>query len=149
MTAGFYGYMLKNAGEKFGWDIINDLSVSIFRDFGYLKTKEYLQKQVPIHLDARGPVDVFMAALISTSNPEYKFESIQYDETKTIIRLFGTCRYYKIASKLGIESYLALPIGKPWFEAIIQELNINCSVKVEKRFQNKDGSCDYQFMFEM
>lgn len=147
MAAAFYGYMLKNAGEKFGLDIINDLSISVLRDLGYFKTKEYLKKDIPIHLDARGPGDVLMATLISTSSPQYKFEFIKYDKTETIIRFFGTCRYYKIASKLGIQSHLTLPVAKPWFEGIIEELKINCSIETETKFQNTDGSCEFLLIF--
>ncbi len=147
MAAAFYGYMLKNMGARFGMDVIDETSISVVRDFGYLKTKEYLQKNVPVHLDARGPGEVLMAALISTSNPEYKVEFIQYEEAKTVIRLFGTCRYYKMASKLGIQSYLSLPIIKPWFESIVEELKINCSIEVEKKFQNTDGRCEFHFVF--
>ena len=120
VTAGFYGLALKHAGLSCGWDKIDGVSRSLFRELGHMKAAEAAEMGIDLPKDSRAPSMVFITAVFTIS-PEYHFEFLKYTPQETVMRIFGACRYYRIAKRLNIESYLAWPVLAPFFEGIAEE----------------------------
>ena len=148
VTAGFYGLAMKHAGLICGWDKVDGLSRSLFRELGRLKAAEAAQMGIELPKDSRAPAMVFITAVF-TSSPEYHFEFQKYTPGETVIRIFGACRYYRIAKRLNIESYLTWPVLAPFFEGIAEEAAAGCSVSMEVRSLADDGTCEYVARFVM
>jgi len=146
VTAAFYGFTLKYIGEQCGWDKVDPISRSLFRELGRLKTIEAQEMEVDIPGDTRALAIVLISA-IYTSSPEYNFETLKYTPEETVMRIFGSCRYFRIAKKLKIETYLSWPTLIPFFEGIAQQVDIECEVKMEIRNLENDGRCDYLARF--
>ncbi len=141
VTAGFYGFALKHVGQQCGWDKVDSISKSVFRELGQLKTKELHESGIEIPRDTRALAVVFIAALYNAS-PEYNFEFQKYTPEETVMRILGASRYFRIAKKLGIESHISWPVLVPFFEGIAQQIGIECKVEIETRRIEDDGQCD-------
>jgi CRP-like cAMP-binding protein len=141
VSAAFYGLMLKHIGEQFGWIEADNISKSVFRELGQLKTREALEGGVELPKDSRAPALVFITAVHSAS-PEYNFEVFEYLPDRTVIRVFGFSRYNRIAKKLGIEQHLTWPELTPFFEGVAQEMGISCKVQAELKELGVGGQYD-------
>jgi hypothetical protein len=148
VTAGFYGFALKHAGLECGFDKLDPISKSLFRELGRLKTMEAREKGIDLPKDTRALAMVFITAVF-TSSPEYRFEFLKFTPQETVVRIFGACRYYRIAKKLNIESYLTWPVLTPFFEGIAEEVGAKCVITVDIRALEEDGTCDYIAKFAM
>ena len=148
VTAGFYGLSLKHAGLSCGWDKIDGISNALFQELGRMKAAEAVETGIDLPKDSRALSMVFITAVF-TSSPEYRFEFLKYTPQETVMRIFGACRYYRIARKLNIESYLTWPVLAPFFEGIAEGAGIGCSVSMEVRKLGDDGTCDYVAKFVM
>ena len=141
VTASFYGFTLKHIGKQCGWDKVDSISKSLFRELGQLKTNEAIQRGVEVPRDARALAIVFISA-IYTSSPEFNFEILKYDPKETVMRIFGASRYLRIAKKLNIDGYLSWPVLISFFEGIAQQVGIECKVEMETKKLEDDGRCD-------
>ena len=146
VTAGFYGFLLKHVGLQCGWDKVDDISKSLFRELGNLKAAEAIENNVEIPNDTRALAIVFITAVF-TSSPEYNFEFMEYAPEKTVMRIFGACRYYRIAKKLNIASHLTWPTLTAFFEGIAEYFEISCNITMEVKDIHDDGKCDYLATF--
>ncbi len=141
VTAGFYGFTLKHIGKQCGWDRVDSISKSLFREIGGLKTKEAIERGVEVPRDARGLAVICISA-IYTSSPEFNFEILKYEPEETLMRLFGASRYFRIARRLDIDRYLSWPVLIPFFEGIAQQIGIKCKVEMETKKLEDGGECD-------
>ncbi len=141
VTASFYGFTLKHIGKQCGWDKVDSISKSLFRELGQLKTTEAIQRGVEVPRDSRALAIVFISA-IYTSSPEFNFEILKYDPKETVMRIFGASRYLRIAKKLNIDGYLSWPVLISFFEGIAQQIGIECKVEMETKKLEDDGRCD-------
>lgn len=146
VTAGFYGIGLKQAGLQCGWERIDGVSKALFHELGQLKAVEAREIGIALPQDVRAIAMVFITAVF-TSSPEYNFEFPAYSPAETIMKISGKCRYYRIARKLGIDRYLTWPTLTTFFEGIAAELKIECSVEMQVRKLEDDGTCDYLAIF--
>lgn len=146
VVAAFYGFILEHVGERFGWQAMDDISRTLFRELGQLKTREALERGVDVPRDSRAPGLVFIIAVF-TASPEYNFELVQYTPGKTVLRVCGISRYDRIAKKLDIEQYLSWPVLTPFFEGVAQELGIDCRIDIDGRGLGPEGQCDCYFTF--
>jgi CRP-like cAMP-binding protein len=146
VSAAFYGLMLANVGDRFGWKEADAISKSVFRKLGQLKTKEALELGVDVPKDSRALALVFITAVHSAS-PEYNFEVFEYLPEETTIRVFGISRYDRIAKKLDIERYLTWPELVPFFEGVAEEMGVRCKIEGELKELGKEGryECLYRF----
>lgn len=149
VTAAFYGVMLKLVGEKFGWQEVDLLSKAVFRQLGQLKTREALEGGIEVPPDSRAPCVVFITAVHSAS-PEYNFHVFEYSPEKTVVRVFGTSRYDRIAKMLGIEEHLTWPELTPFFQGVAEEMGIRCQVAGDLKELGEAGlyDCVYTFRLE-
>jgi CRP-like cAMP-binding protein len=147
VSAAFYGLMLRHVGEQFGWNEVDALSMRVFRDLGRLKTKEALENGIDVPKDCRALALVFITAVHSAS-PEYNFDVFEYLPHDTSIRVFGTSRYDRIAKALDIEQHLTWPELTPFFEGIVEELDVNCRIETDLKLLGEGGryDCIYRFM---
>jgi hypothetical protein len=125
---------------------VDTVSKNLFRELGHLKATEAREMGIPLPPDSRAPAVVFVTA-VYTSSPEYNFEFLTYTPEETDLRIFGSCRYYRIARKLGIAGYLRWPTLIPFFQGIVEELGIECSVEMTVKSLEEDGTCDYLARF--
>lgn len=148
VTAAFYGLSLKHLGLTCGWDKVDTVSKDLFRELGHFKATEARDMGVFLPPDSRAPAIVFMTAVF-TSSPEYNVEFLTYTSDQTALRIFGSCRYYRIAANLNIAGYLTWPTLIPFFEGIAEELQIPCTVDMTVKSLENDGTCDYLARFFM
>ncbi len=148
VTAGFFGFTLKSIGQQCGWDKVDSIAKSLFRELGQLKTKEAIEKGVEVPRDTRALAVVSITA-IYTSSPEYNFEVLEYKPEETVIRIFGASRYFRIAKKLNIERYISWPILIPFFEGIAQQIGRECKIEMETKKLEDDGRCDSLVRFTL
>jgi hypothetical protein len=148
ITAGFYGYTLKQVGEHCGKDKIDAVSKSLFKELGMLKTQEAISTGIEVPNDTRALALAIISA-IYTSSPEYKFEIKEYSPHLTELRLFGACRYYRIAKKLNIDEYITWPCLEPFFDGVKEYLGIVCNIEMKINLLADDGSCDYHISVRM
>jgi hypothetical protein len=148
ITAGFFGYTLKQVGEHCGKDKIDAVSSSLFKELGMLKTQEAKSMGIDVPNDTRAMALAIISA-IYTSSPEYKFEIKVYESERTEMRLFGACRYYRIAKKLNIADYISPPILKPFFDGVAEYLGIKCNIDMKINSLDQDGTCDYYLNVSM
>ena len=148
VTSAFYGLTLMIIGQRCGWDKVDSISRSLFKELGRLKTIEAQEREVDIPKDTRALAIVLISA-IYTSSPEYNFEFLKYTPEETVMRIFGACRYYRIAKKLNIEKHISWPSLTPFFEGIAQQLGIECKVGMEINRLEDNGTCDYLARFTL
>jgi len=148
VTAAFYGLMLKHVGLRYGWNEVDPLSKSVFRELGRLKTREALDNGIEVPRDCRALALVFITAVHSAS-PEYNFQVFEYLARDTAVRVFGTSRYDRIAKMLGIEQHLTWPELMPFFEGIAEEMGINCRVETDLKELGEGGSYDCTYRFAL
>ena len=141
VTAGFYGFILKNIGQQCDWDKLDSISKSLFKELGQLKTIEAQEKGIDIPKDSRALAIIFISA-VYTSSPEYNFEFFKYTPEETVMRIFGTSRYYRIAKKLNIETHISWPVLIPFFEGIAQQVGIECKIEMNISKFEDNGLCD-------
>jgi hypothetical protein len=146
VTAAFYGLGLKHLGLHCGWEKIDPVSKDLFRELGRLKAAEAQEMGVSLPPDSRALAMVFVTA-VYTSSPEYNFAFLNYAPEETLLRIFGSCRYYRIARKLNIAGYLTWPTLIPFFQGIAEHLGIPCSVDMKVKSLDDDGACDYLARF--
>lgn len=147
VTAAFYGLMLKNVGQQFGWAEVDKLSRRVFRELGRLKTREAIENGIDLPRDCRAPAIVFITAVHSAS-PEYNFHVFEYQPSDTAVRVFGVSRYDRIAKKLDIEQHLTWPELTPFFEGIAEELGVSCSIETDLKDLGEAGryDCTYRII---
>jgi hypothetical protein len=148
VTSAFYGLTLKQIAEHCGKENIDPVSRSLFKELGMLKTQEAMNMQLSIPSDTRALALVLISA-IYTSSPEYKFEVKTFKPNITDLRLFGVCRYYRIAKKLNIERYITWPNLVPFFEGVAEQMQINCTIEMKVISLEDDGRCDYYLRCSM
>jgi len=146
VSAAFYGLLLADVGDRFGWKEADALSKSVFKKLGRLKTEEAIEVGVEVPRDSRAPVIVFITAVHSAS-PEYNFEVLEYLPEETTIRVFGISRYDRIAKKLDIERHLTWPELIPFFEGVAEEIGIECKIEGDLKELGEGGryECVYRF----
>jgi hypothetical protein len=146
VTAAFYGLMLKNVGEQFGWAEVDKLSRRVFHELGRLKTREAVETGIALPKDCRALAVVFITAVHSAS-PEYNFHVLEYLPADTAVHVFGVSRYDRIAKKLDIEQHLTWPELTPFFEGIAEELGVKCKVATDLKELGDAGryDCTYRF----
>ncbi len=88
VTAAFYGFTLKHIGHQCGWDKVDSISKSLFRELGQLKTVEIQEREVDMPRDTRA-LAIVLISTIYTSSPEYNFEFLKYTPEETVVRIFG------------------------------------------------------------
>lgn len=148
VTAAFYGLGLKHLGLECGWEKVGTVSKNLFRELGHLKATEAREMGVFLPADSRAPAIVFVTA-VYTSSPEYNFEFLTYKPEETVLRIFGSCRYYRMAKKLDIAEHLTWPVLATFFEGIAEELDVPCSVEMTVKNLEDDGTCEYLARFLM
>jgi hypothetical protein len=148
VTAAFYGLALKHLGLTCGWDKVDTVSKGLFRELGHMKAAEARETGVFLPQDSRAPAIVFVTAVF-TSSPEYNFEFLDYRPEETVLKISGSCRYYRIAKSLDIAGHLTWPTLVPFFEGIVEELAIPCSVEMRVKRLDDDGTCDYRARFAL
>ncbi len=148
VTAAFYGFTLKHIGHQCGWDKVDSISKSLFRELGQLKTVEIQEREVDMPRDTRA-LAIVLISTIYTSSPEYNFEFLKYTPEETVVRIFGSCRYFRIAKKLNIETHISWPNIIPFFEGVAQQAGVECKVEMEIRKLEDDGICDYLTRFTL
>jgi hypothetical protein len=146
VVAAFYGFILEHVGERFGWQAMDEISRTLFRELGQFKTREALERGVELPRDSRAPSLVFITAVF-TASPEYNFELVKYTPAETVLRVCGISRYDRIAKKLDIEKYLTWPVLTPFFEGVADELGIECRIDIDGRGLGPEGQCDCYFTF--
>ncbi|MCG3201764.1 MAG: hypothetical protein NFCOHLIN_01634 [Gammaproteobacteria bacterium] len=146
VVAAFYGFTLEHVGERFGWQAMDDISRTLFRELGRLKTREALEREVEVPRDSRAPGLVFVTAVF-TASPEYNFEFVKYAPAETVLRVCGVSRYDRIAKRLDIEQYLTWPVLTPFFEGVADELGIECRIGVDRRSLGPEGQIDCHYTF--
>ena len=148
VVAAFYGLILEDVGELFGWKEMDAMSRTLFRELGQLKTREALERGVDVPKDSRAPSLVFITAVYSSS-PEFNFEFFKYTPEETVMRVFGISRYDRIAKKLDIERHLTWPVITPFFEGAAQEMGIRRRIEIDAKELGEEGRCDYVFRFTL
>ena len=148
VTAAFYGLMLKNVGQQFGWGEVDKLSRRVFRELGKLKTREALENGIDLPRDCRAPAIVFITAVHSAS-PEYNFHVFEYLPHDTAVRVFGVSRYDRIAKMLDIEQHLTWPELTPFFAGIAEEMGVNCRIETELKDLGEAGRYDCTYRFRL
>jgi len=146
VVAAFYGFILEHVGARFGWQAMDEISRTLFRELGQFKTREALERGVEVPRDSRAPSLVFITAVF-TASPEYNFELVKYTPAETVLRVCGISRYDRIAKKLDIERYLTWPVLTPFFEGVADELGIACRIDIDGRGLGPEGQCDCYFTF--
>ncbi|MFC1771470.1 hypothetical protein ACFLZV_06260 [Candidatus Margulisiibacteriota bacterium] len=146
VTSAFYGLTLKHVGLQCGWDKVDSVSKSLFKELGQLKTREALENNIKIEKDTRGLAQVLISAIF-TSSPKYKFSFKKYTPQETIVNIIGTCRYYDIAKKIDIEKNLTWPTLIPFFEGIAEELGIKCDIDIQIN-KLEENYCHYVAVFK-
>lgn len=141
IAAGFYGFTLKHVGQQCGWDKVDSISRSVFRELGKLKAVEARERGIELPRDTRALAIVFISA-VYTSSPEYNFEVNKYTPEETVVRIFGASRYFRIARKLDIDAHISFPVLVPFFEGIAQQVDIECKIETETKELEDDGRCD-------
>ena len=144
VTAAFYGLMLANVGERFGWKEADAISKAVS---GARSTENQGSMELGVDLpkDPRAPVLVFITAVHSAS-PEYNFEVFEYLPEDATVRVFGISRYDRIAKALDIERHLTWPELLSFFEGAAEELGIQCKVQGELKELGEQGryECIYR-----
>jgi len=148
VASEFYGYMLMQIGEKFGWDKVDSVSKAVFHQLGKEKTKAAIDGGLDLPRDTRA-LALVLASTVYSSNPEFNFEVKEYAPEQTVIRIFGTSRYSRIAKKVGIEKHLSWPVLVPFFEGIADQIGIECECNTETNVMGEDGKCDYLARFTL
>jgi hypothetical protein len=148
VVAAFYGFILQHVGEQFGWQAMDAISRTVFRELGQLKTREALEKGVDVPKDSRAPSLAFITAVF-TASPEYNFELVKYTPEETVLRVCGISRYDRIAKKLDIERHLTWPVLTPFFDGVADELDIKCQIEIDLRELAEEGQCDCFFKFTL
>ena len=146
VTAGFYGFVLKNVGKQCGWDKVDSISKSLFIELGQLKTIEAQEKCIDIPKDTRALAIIFISA-VYTSSPEYKFEIFKLTPEETLMRIFGASRYYRIAKELNIETHISWPVLIPFFEGIARQVGIECKIEIDSKILENNGRYNYLARF--
>ena len=146
VTAAFYGLMLKNIGQRFGWSEVDTFSKRVFRELGRLKTREAVESGIDVPKDCRATALVFITAVHSAS-PEYNFQVLEYAPGDTLLRVYGISRYDRIAKKLNIEQHLTWPELTPFFEGIIEEMGCTCRIETDLKHRGAEGQYDCMYRF--
>lgn len=146
VTGAFYGLMLKNIGNKIGFDKIDEISKSVFYDLGKTKTKQCSEKMEILPIDTRAFFIVLTSAIFNAS-PEYTIKVINYTPEKTIFELNGVDRYLRILNQLEISEHITFPTLIPFMNGIKDELNISSELvyKCEIKEGTNEVKCTYEF----
>lgn len=146
ITGAFYGGMLKQAGDLFGKDKINTLSVAMLHDLGVktaarnLQARPYLQSCIPDMIK-------ILIGTVFTSSPEYKFEVLEVNENKAAMLVKGIDRYHKIALALGMAELIEWPAIRPFVQGVCDGMGLQCNVHMVSEKPNSDKSeCLYTLM---
>ncbi len=148
VVSAFYGHMLKQVGEQLGWDKIDPISKGVFHAMGKDRTRAAIDGGLDLPRDTRALALVFASA-VYTSSPEYNFEVKEYTPEQTVLRIFGTSRYARIAKELNIDKHLKWPVLVPFFEGIAEQIGIECEVFTAEHKIEAHGECDYLARFTL
>lgn len=130
VTSMFYGLMLQVARDRFGAEVLDELSRTLFYRLGRAKsraTRSAKQEQFEFHGDARDLVTILLSAIYDAS-PEYEVTVERFEADLCIVHLSGVDRYYRAAVQLGIVEHLRWPTLHPFFEGVNDELSLDCDV---------------------
>ncbi|HEY1164926.1 MAG TPA: hypothetical protein VGE90_07150 [Chitinophaga sp.] len=141
-TAAFYGLMLKEAGNRFGTKIMDELSKATLYALGKRTAGNITGNKPGLEKDARGIAVVAVAAIYNAS-PEYSFEFLQFEPQEVKMLIKGVDRYHRIAQQLDIGSWLTSPIS-----AFVQGINDGMSLpyrtSCELKSINEQSHCLYE-----
>ncbi|OLF52972.1 hypothetical protein [Pseudomonas chlororaphis] len=145
ITASFYGQMLKQAGELFGVQRMQELSRRTFYQIGKGMAQRHVARKPQLERNARGITTLLLAA-IYTSSPEYRFEILQFDAGHARIRITGTDRYHRITHALGIDQHLQWPAFDGFFIGLRDELGLAelYSIRSQLNHLDEHSCCDYE-----
>ncbi|WP_426479152.1 hypothetical protein ACP3T3_06795 [Chryseobacterium sp. CBSDS_008] len=143
ITAAFYGGMLKQAGDLFGPEAINQLSTSFFYNLGATNAMNNLSKRPELKSGLPDTAKILIATIF-TSSPEYSFEFIELDDQKLVMLIKGQDRYHRIARSFNIENNLTWPVIKPFIEGICAGMKLNTSCKMDVLKLKENSTCLYK-----
>ncbi|KIC01228.1 hypothetical protein OA88_15410 [Flavobacterium sp. JRM] len=146
VTGAFYGLLLKDIGETYGYDKMDNHSKRLFYELGKLKTIQAFGVHPKLEKDTRAFAAVVIYALYNSS-PEYNFKIIKYTPNNTIIELTGVDRYLRILTELGIEKHITIPTLLPFVEGIKEIVNINC--EIEYTFEITDQNFNIKSVYNI
>jgi hypothetical protein len=140
-TSSFYGLMLNEAGNRFGKDIIDELSRATLHALGKKTARQILAKSPDIESNARGIAKIGIIAIFIAS-PEYKFEVTTYAAEHVQIVIKGVDRYHRIARSLGIDPYVSSPLAA-FMQGINDELGLQYTISMQIQKLDDDSHCLY------
>ena len=150
VTSLFYGLMLQVAADRFGAEVVDDMSRELFYRLGRAKSRATVQDkaaQYTFHHDARDIVTILISAIYNAS-PEYEFSVEHFEPGLCAVRLSGTDRYYRAATSLGIAQHLTWPALRPFFDGINDELGLGCTVHAQVLDVGDDARLQVRYVFE-
>ncbi|WP_025763414.1 hypothetical protein [Dyadobacter tibetensis] len=146
-TSSFYGLMLKAAGEKFGYECMEELSKATTYALGQKTAKQMLILKPSIERNAKGIAKISIASIFRSS-PEYIFQFLKYEEHLVEIRFTGIDRYHRICRELGIEQYISPPIDA-YIQGINDALHLPYQICMEIESISENSICSYKLSFKL
>lgn len=146
VTSAFYGILLKNIGEKIGFENIDEISKKTFYDIGKIKAQQCSEKMESLPRDTRAFFIILVSALYNAS-PEYSIKSIEYTKEKTVFECSGKDRYLRILNQLGIAKYITFPTLLAFFDGIKDFLKIKSEMTYDMEINNEKNEVIYIFRF--
>lgn len=141
-TAAFYGLMLKEAGNRFGPAIMDELSKATLYALGKRTAGNLADKKPDLEKDARGIAIVAIAAIYNAS-PEYRFEILKFEPQQVKMLIKGADRYHRIAQQLDIGPWLTSPISA-FVQGINDGMDLPYSTSCELRSIDEQSHCLYE-----
>lgn len=146
-VSAFYGLMLREAGKRFGNEVIDELSKATLYELGKRTVKQMEERKPGIERNAQGIAKIALAAIFNAS-PEYKFEVEQFEAMQVKILVKGIDRYHKIAVQLGMEGLISSPIGA-FVQGINDGLGLQYRVRTDNRGLDTYSNCLYELTISL
>ncbi|MDN3692028.1 hypothetical protein QWZ06_07055 [Chryseobacterium tructae] len=147
ITGAFYGGLLKQAGNLYGEEAINELSTAFMHDLGskmalrILQTKPNLQPGIPA-------VAKILIGAVFTSSPEYNFDFKELNDQRVELLIKGVDRYHKITQSLQIAGLLKWPVIEPFIQGVCDTMGLDVLFEMNVLKLDPDSSCAYQVIVE-
>lgn len=147
ITGAFYGGLLKQIGELYGAEAVNDLSTAFMYDLGSkmavknLNTKPDLQPGIPA-------VAKTLIGAIFTSSPEYNFDFKELNDHRVELLIKGVDRYHKITQSLQIAGPLKWPVIEPFLQGVCDTMGLDVLFEMKVLKLDPDSSCVYKVIIE-